>query len=175
MNKEQVIISAEKKRNKKILKFLVPATIVMIILAAIMGIYVTSRGNKEPATADDFINAAYNCKYELYNVEEEVPDSVASAIIAKKSDNNSVTFLEFKKDADAKSYAAGTARKYKSVAKKENISNIKQVNYENYEYYTASAKGKYMRVVRVKNTVVFASGSEECGNDVEKIIASLGY
>lgn len=175
MNKEQAIISAEKKRTRKMLKFLVPATVIMIIAAICMGIYVNSRGNKEPATADEFINAARNCEYMLYNVKEEVPDSVASAIVAKKSDDNSVTFLEFKKDADAKSYAAGTARKYKGVAEEEGISNTKQVNYENYEYYTASSKGKYMHVVRVHNTVVFASGSEECGKDVEKIIASLGY
>lgn len=185
MDKEQAIFSAEKKRTGKILMVLIPATVVMIILAVIAGVYAnmldnerkveTSDGFIITATSDSFISAAKKSGYEeIYNEKENMPKIVKSAIIAVK-DDDLIRFLEFKKTDDAKSFFALKAREFKEEAKKAGVTDAKERREENYTYYTASVESKYMHVVRVKNTVIFATAIEKNKANVENIIKELKY
>lgn len=178
MDREQAIMDAEKRRTKAILKFLIPVTAVVVILTVIVGFIANKAGNKNAITANEFIEIAYHQKLEVSDVKDELnkdKDMFKSALIALLDEDDSVYFFKFKEKQDAKAYFASGARAFKSEVKEAGVDNSQQKEYENYCYYTATANGKYMHIIRVKNTVFYANVNEEQTENVKKLIKSIGY
>ena len=186
-NKEQAMLAAEKKRTKKILAVLVPATIIMIILAIALGIYANKAGNKKAASAEDFkiaattaVNGSFDEEkdgYAAISVMDQLEnnDMFKDVLVCPIDEENSVYYYVFKKKGDAKSLFAGNARKIKELTKNVLPENIKQENLENYSFYTAQADGKYATIVRVGKTVLLANVEEKHADKVKDIVKILGY
>ena len=165
------------------LKVLIPATVIMIILAIVAGIFANKAGNKKPASSEDFQVAATTAVNGSYNENANIAVSVLSQLENKKmfkdvivcpiDENNSVYFYAFKNKGDAKSFFAGNARKLKEAT--VNTIDDKQENLENYSYYKASADDRYVAIVRVNKTVLYADVKKEHKDKIETIIESLNY
>ncbi len=174
---EEDIIKAEKDRTRKMMKVLIPITAVVIILAVIAGIIANKMGNKSVITVDDFIVITHTNGYELFDVKEELEnkDMFDRVLVAKKGDDNTVYFLIFKNAGDAKSFFAGTAKKYKAAASQAGVTEAIKTDYENYANYIVNANETYMHVARVRNTVVFSEVPEKHQPDIEKLIEEINY
>lgn len=177
INNEQAMINAEKIRNRKILKVLIPITLIVIILAAIAVIMANKAGNKTPVSSSEFMESASQNGCAVASIKEQLgkDEMFVSASAAQIDEDNAVHYFEFKRKADAKSYFAVVARGFKNDAKEANVSNAEEKELENYCYYSANVNGKYLRVVRVKNTVIWANVDDVHTTVVKKIIAAIGY
>lgn len=187
MEKEQAMLSAEKKRTKKILMVLVPATIIVIILAIVAAIYANMAGGKKSASSQDFIIAATTAVNGTYDEEKaaniaisvveqiENKDIFKDILVCKIDENNSAYYYIFENKRDAQNFFAGNARKLKKETKNALPENIKQEKFENYSYYTVSADGKYATIIRVNKTVFFANVDEAHTDKIKKIVKMLDY
>lgn len=177
LNNEQVLMDAEKLRTRKILKFLIPVTLIVVILAVIVVIIANKAGNKTPVSSKEFIESAsvHGCAVADMKKQLGKDEMFISAHVAQICENNAVYYLEFKKKTDAKSYFAVVARNFKDDIQKGVATNVQEKDLENYCYYSANANGKYQYVVRVKNTVIWADVDDKHTPVVKKIIATIGY
>ena len=186
MNNEQAMLYAEKERTKKMLKFLIPVTIVMIILAIVVGIYANTAGNKKPASAETFNIAATTvikgsfdeeAGYATVSVLDQLDNKkmFSDVIVCPIDENNSIYYYVFNNKGNAKSFFSGNARKMKTAMKDALPDDIEQENLENYSFYTASANGRYATIIRVNKTVFYADVEEEHADKVKKIVNMLDY
>lgn len=177
MEQEKVILNAEKKRTRAMLKVLVPITIIVVALTIIAVILANKAGNKTSVTGSRFAEISQEQGFVAVNVIEQLdsPGLFESAYITNLDDNNGIFFLEFKEKKDAKSYFANAARKFKVEVKEAGEDNSKQEDLENYCYYIATVNGQYMHVVRVKDTVLYAQVDEDHTKTVQKMVSEIGY
>ena len=179
MNREEYISKMEKRRNRAILKVLVPVTVLMVVLAIVVGFIAFNSGKLNPVSATKFLEAASNQNCKVYDVLTEIDkkDLFNSAYLAKidSDEKSAITFFDFKEKNSAKSYFASVARTYKTEASKENINSVSQKELPNYSFYSAECDEKYFYVVRVKDTVVSAQTDIENMNVVKKIIGEIDY
>jgi len=170
-------IAADKRRTKKMLSVLIPATVIMIILAVLAGIYANKAGNKTAVSGDKFVNVITNAGFKVYDIMGELEEeNIFKSAYAVEHENGDFTyFLEFKKKGNAKSYFASVARKFKTEVNEAGIDNSDSKDYENYCYYAATVNGKYLHIVRVKNTVIYAEVSEDNMNSVQTIVNKIKY
>lgn len=179
MEKVEAIMEAEKRRNRAILKVLIPITAIVVILAIVVGFIANTKGNRNTISANEFTEIAFHQKYQVTNIMTsdalEKKDLFKNALVTYLDEKNTVFFFEFKEKADAKSYFASVARKFKTEVKKSGSDNSDSINYENYCYYKANVDGKYMHVVRVKNTVLYANVDKSMADEVESLVRSIGY
>ncbi len=178
--KKAIQMSAEemiKAHNRKILWVLIPITVIVIILTIIVVIMVNKAGGKTPVSAEEFVKAARKNNLLAQDVKSgiEKTEVFEDAYIVKFDDNNAVYFFELDNKANAKSYFASVARDLKEKLKYAGTINKTEKNLENYSYYIATTDKKYMHVVRVKNTVVFADVDKAYKRTVEKLIKDIGY
>lgn len=174
---EQALINAEKMRTRKILNFLVPVTVIVLILAVIVVIMANKAGNKKPISSKEFMESAsqIGCAVDSIKNQLERPELFKSASAAQIDETNVVHYLEFKNKMNAKSYFAAVARSFKNETKEVSEANAQQKDLENYCFYNSAANGKYYHVVRVQNTVIWANVDEIHKPVVKKIIAAIGY
>lgn len=181
------LAESERKRTNKILKFLIPATVIMVVLAVAAGIYANKAGNKKPASAEEFQIAATNVINDTFDEKKdgyaaisvvdqlENKDMFKDVLVCPVDENNSIYYYVFKNKGNAKSFFAGNARKMKEATKNALPENIKQENLENYSYYTASADGKYATIIRVGKTVFYAHVDDKHADKIKKIVEMLDY
>ncbi len=171
---ETAAIKAEKRRTKKMLMVLVPITVIVIALTILVGIMANKAGGKSPVSADKYAETSVNMGYETLKFDDEF-ENIEKVFVTKFDEENNVFFFEFKNKDKAKLYFAAEAREMKRIVNEAGKECINSEELENYWCYEANVNGKYMHIIRVKDTVLYADVDEKYMDDIKKIVQAIGY
>ena len=179
-------MNGTERNNKRALLILIPATVIMIVLAVVVGIYANKAGGKSPASLEEFkvaatsaVNGNYDAETEegfVFDLKEQVGDDRFKEICMCRIDEGSnIFYYEFKNKGDAKSFFAGNARKLKKETVDAPAESITQEDLESYSYYSAQTEDRYVNIIRVNKTVLYVDVEPANKEKAEKVIKMLNY
>ena len=154
------------KKGLKIVLIIV-AVIVLILIG--LGIFMSIKGNKNPITADEFIQTTTELGYNT--TKDTTSSSVIDSYTAKK-DNYEIKFYFTSRELANKNFGR-IKREYES--NKDSLSVETNVSVEKYEKYTLTTSEYYMVVTKIDTTLMFAKVQKEYKDSVNNIFNKLGY
>ena len=149
---------------------------VLILIGLVIILSFAIKGPRKEASVSEVKEAIEKEGYIAYDCMEIASDNfedLKQAIGFEKEDRFFIFFV-FNDDAPA---AAAFASYVSYVRLNHNAPQHREIDtyYSNYTVYTLGAKGDYYAVVRVGNTLVYASAPDDDRGDICNIIRSINY
>ncbi len=164
-----------KKSTIIILSITLPLILIIISVLSFLFYKNLKYDNKEILTVENFKNIMnkYSDSMEVITEKYETSMNLDEGIYFLKENQYEVAYLIFKDDESSKKYFENEKKYIKN-----NMDEFYKYNYiglNSYGRFTVTSKNKYIKILRLKNSIVCIFSNKESKKEVDNLIKELNY
>lgn len=125
---------------------------------------------KQSLNKEEITNELSSNGFIITDITDRMEDDNITAVLVANNSKYSIEYYRFKDNKSASESFKNNKKLFENYSR-----NGKEKTKDNYNTYTQEIENKYNLLIRVDNTLIYASINNEYKSDLNKVLKNIGY